>query len=87
MTLFNYLRTKPNPIAIHDALTSMTLVLARADGSTTPIHFNPNGTQGTATATLTLTLVKPDGTPVTSSNFATSVIATISTTGNISKNP
>jgi type IV fimbrial biogenesis protein FimT len=78
----------PNPIAIHDAPTSMKLVLSRADASTTPIRFNPNGTQGTAAVTLTLALVNADGiTPVTSTSFATSSVVTVAVTGNISKTP
>jgi len=79
--------TNPNPIAIHDAPSSMTLVLSRADATTVPIHFNPNGTQGTAAAMLTLTLVKPDGTPLASTSYATSGVATIAATGNITKTP
>lgn len=47
--------TAPNPIVLHAAPSNMTLVLTRADGTTTPIRFNPNGTQGTAAATLTVT--------------------------------
>lgn len=47
--------TTPNPIVLHAAPSNMTLVLTRADGTTTPIRFNPNGTQGTAAATLTIT--------------------------------
>jgi type IV fimbrial biogenesis protein FimT len=74
----------PNPIAVHDALnTSMTLV----SGANTPIHFNPNGTQGAAIATLTLTLVKPDGTALVDSSYATSSVANIAATGYISKTP
>lgn len=68
----------PNPIAVHAALTNMTLTLSRADATTTPIRFNPNGTQGTAAATLTLT-----GTWA----GATTSVATIAATGNISKTP
>jgi len=70
----------PNPIAIHQALSKMTLTLSRADGTTTPIVFNPNGTQGTAAVTLSL-----HGT--WSAATTTDRTATIAATGNISKTP
>ncbi len=76
----------PNPIVVHDPPASMTLRLARPDASTAPIFFNPNGRQGAGTpVTMTLTLIKPDGTPITGTSYATSSVATISVTGNISK--
>jgi prepilin-type N-terminal cleavage/methylation domain-containing protein len=66
----------PNPIAVHQAFTNMTLVLTRADATTVPVRFNPNGTQGTAAATFTLT-----GTWA----GATAKIVNIAATGYISK--
>ena len=76
----------PNPIVVHDAPTSMTLRLSRSDASTVPIHFNADGRQGAGIpVTLTLTLVNPDGTALSGSSYATSSVATISVTGNISK--
>lgn len=44
----------PNPIVVHQRLADMTLTLLRGNGTTVPIRFNPNGTQGTSAVTLTL---------------------------------
>ncbi len=52
------------------------------------LHFNPNGTQGTGTsATLTLTLVKSDGTALAATSYNTSSVTSISATGTITKAP
>jgi type IV fimbrial biogenesis protein FimT len=66
----------PNPIAVHQPLTNMTLTLLRSSGTTVPIRFNSNGTQGNSVVTLTL-----NG----SWSGAVSKVLRITATGNISK--
>ena len=66
----------PNPIVVHAPLANMTLTLLRSNGTTVPIRFNPNGTQGTSAVALTLT---------GSWSGATSKVLRITGTGNISK--
>ncbi|MBI5436347.1 MAG: GspH/FimT family pseudopilin [Nitrosomonadales bacterium] len=66
--------SNPNPITVRPAINArLTLTSSAA-----PIYFSPNGTQGTAAATLTLNGTWPG---------ATAITANIAATGNISKTP
>lgn len=65
----------PNPIVVHQPLEKMTLTLLRGNGTTVPIRFNPNGTQGTSAVTLTL---------VGTWSGAVSKVLRVIATGNIS---
>jgi len=65
----------PNPIAVHQALNSK-LTLAGSLNATTPIRFNPSGTQGTAgAATLALNGTWSGATAKTISIAATGYIS------------
>ena len=65
----------PNPIVVHQKLENMTLTILRGNGTTVPIRFNPNGTQGTSAVTLTL---------VGTWSGAVSKVLRVIATGNIS---